>query len=293
MTSCVAMCAFQLIIDVFGQNQRPCRKKPTKTTFRQTRLNLCYMQYIDQYIGNGVFARQELLKGQFILEYRGELCKQQSDGDEMFKYHFRHNNKEYCIDASKDTCLARMVNDLDRYTKPNCKMVKVVDDRHQPRLCLYATEMISKDTELRYDYGVADVPWRKRKMLLKMVIQLQILQRSQKHLKMPSVNQQKEHAYHDAVGNSGTVAPSTVVSEHAEGPPQDAVKDGHTAVDTTEVTETSEDALSESAEVLEHAYHDAVEIRGIVYHPQLSLNMLKGRLKQCSRFDPGAATGYG
>ena len=66
------------------------------------------------------------------------------------------------IDASKDTCLACMVNDLDRYTKPNCKMVKVVDDRHQPRLCLYATEMISKDTELRYDYGVADVPWRKR-----------------------------------------------------------------------------------------------------------------------------------
>ncbi|XP_052814082.1 uncharacterized protein LOC128241154 [Mya arenaria] len=259
-------------------------------------------------IGNGVFARQELLKGQFILEYRGELCKQQSDGDEMFKYHFRHNNKEYCIDASKDTCLACMVNDLDRYTKPNCKMVKVVDDRHQPRLCLYATEMISKDTELRYDYGVADVPWRKRKMLLKMVIQLQILQRSQKHLKMPSVNQQKswnmlimiliqstQLCVSNAVGNSGTVAPSTVapstvVSEHAEGPPQDAVKDGHTAADTTEVTETSEDALGESAEVLEHAYHDAVEIRGIVYHPQLSLNMLKGRLKQCSRFDPGAAT---
>ncbi|XP_052809490.1 uncharacterized protein LOC128237955 [Mya arenaria] len=37
-----------------------------------------------------------------------------------------------------------------------------------------------------------------------------------------------------------------------------AVKDGHTAADTTEVTETSEDALGESAKVLEHAYHDAV-----------------------------------
>ena len=58
-------------------------------------------------------------------------------------------------------CLARMVNDMERYTKPNCKMVKVVDDSHQPRLCLYATEMISRDTELRYNYGVADVPWRK------------------------------------------------------------------------------------------------------------------------------------
>ncbi|XP_052806399.1 uncharacterized protein LOC128235635 [Mya arenaria] len=124
--------------DVFGQNQRPCRKKANQnylqTNTAEIELNLCYMQYIDQYIGNGVFARQELLKGQFILEYRGELCKQQSDGDEMFKYHFRHNNKEYCIDASKDTCLACMVNDLDRYTKPNCKVVKVVDDRHQPRL---------------------------------------------------------------------------------------------------------------------------------------------------------------
>ncbi|XP_052762151.1 uncharacterized protein LOC128204786 [Mya arenaria] len=258
--------------------------------------------------GNGVFARQELLKGQFILEYRGELCKQQSDGDEMFKYHFRHNNKEYCIDASKDTCLACMVNDLDRYTKPNCKMVNVVDDRHQPRLCLYATEMISKDTELRYDYGVADVPWRKRKdpcPYLKghtydavkdghtAADTTEVTETSEDALGESA--EVFEHAYHDAVGNSGTVAPSTVapstvVSEHAEGPPQDAVKDGHTAADTTEVTETSEDALGESAEVLEHAYHDAVEIRGIVYHPQLSLNMLKGRLKQCSRFDPGAAT---
>ncbi|XP_052775819.1 uncharacterized protein LOC128213801 [Mya arenaria] len=102
-----------------------------------------------------------------------------------------------------------------------------------------------------------------------------------------------EHAYHDAVGNSGTVAPSTVVSEHAEGPPQDAVKDDHAAAYTTEVTEPSKDVLSASAEVLKHAYHDAVEIRGIVYHPQLSLNMLKGRLEQCSRFDPGTATVYG
>ncbi|WAR01154.1 hypothetical protein MAR_007712 [Mya arenaria] len=117
--------------DVFGQNQRPCRKKANQnylqTNTAEIELNLCYMQYIDQYI---------------VM-----LC-------------FNCFNS---IDASKDTCLACMVNDLDRYTKPNCKMVKVVDDRHQPRLCLYATEMISKDTELRYDYGVADVPWRKRK----------------------------------------------------------------------------------------------------------------------------------
>ncbi|KAL5005105.1 hypothetical protein ScPMuIL_018561 [Solemya velum] len=41
-------------------------------------------------------------------------------------------------------------------------MVKVVVD-NQPRLCLFAIQDISKDTELRYDYGVADGPWRKQK----------------------------------------------------------------------------------------------------------------------------------
>lgn len=56
-----------------------------------------------------------------------------------------------------------MINDIDRYTKANCKMVKVVVD-NQPRLCLFAIQDISKDTELRYDYGVADGPWRKQKV---------------------------------------------------------------------------------------------------------------------------------
>ncbi|KAJ8039228.1 hypothetical protein HOLleu_16877 [Holothuria leucospilota] len=50
-----------------------------------------------------------------------------------------------------------MVNDSER---ANCKMKVVVVDG-QPKLCLFAIKPIEKDTELRFDYGVKDLPWRK------------------------------------------------------------------------------------------------------------------------------------
>ena len=57
-----------------------------------------------------------------------------------------------------DDTLGRLVN----HGKPgNCGMKKVVVDG-EPKLCLFATKDICEDAELRYDYGVDNLPWEKK-----------------------------------------------------------------------------------------------------------------------------------
>ena len=70
----------------------------------------------------------------------------------------------FSIDASKTQCTSAMVNDIDKETNANCKMVKRTDNDGQPKLCLFATKYNKSGSELRYDYGVTNAPWRKQKV---------------------------------------------------------------------------------------------------------------------------------
>lgn len=45
-------------------------------------------------------------------------------------------------------------------TKANCQMKKKIA-AGQVHLCLFAKKDIPAGTELRYDYGFSDLPWRK------------------------------------------------------------------------------------------------------------------------------------
>jgi len=54
--------------------------------------------------------------------------------------------------------LGRFVNDIEA-SKANCKM-RIVEIDKVPHLGLFATKTIFADEELRYDYGVSDLPWR-------------------------------------------------------------------------------------------------------------------------------------
>lgn len=69
----------------------------------------------------------------------------------------------FSIDASTTVCLARMVNDVDKFTKANCIIKKIIVN-NAPHLCIFALRDINKDDELRYDYGEKNTPWRKRKV---------------------------------------------------------------------------------------------------------------------------------
>lgn len=66
----------------------------------------------------------------------------------------------FSIDSTKVTGngLGRYVNDAVA-SEANCKM-KVTKSQNTPQLILYATRKITKGEELRYDYGVPNLPWR-------------------------------------------------------------------------------------------------------------------------------------
>ncbi|XP_033729819.1 N-lysine methyltransferase KMT5A-A-like [Pecten maximus] len=122
----------------------------------------CTIKFIDTYIGCGVFARRPFQKGEFLLEYKGVQTLSSSSQDieeDGLKYFFHHNGQTYYIDPSNTDAMGKMVNDgLGK--RANCKMRKILR-KQLPVLCLFATKVIRTGDELRYDYGVRNLPWRK------------------------------------------------------------------------------------------------------------------------------------
>ena len=55
-----------------------------------------------------------------------------------------------------------MINDAEHGSKEENTCVKIVLVNKQPHLCIFAIKDIRKGEELRYDYGIADLPWRKK-----------------------------------------------------------------------------------------------------------------------------------
>ncbi|XP_048861691.1 uncharacterized protein LOC125729875 isoform X21 [Brienomyrus brachyistius] len=126
-------------------------------------------RYINVYKGRGVFSTVDICKGDFVVEYRGELLSEKesfkrkngySEAKSVFLYDFQWKGKNWCIDASQeDKSLGRLVNDEHR--NPNCRM-KVVDVEGSPHLCLFAVRDILSGEEINYNYGDSDWPWRRQ-----------------------------------------------------------------------------------------------------------------------------------
>lgn len=112
--------------------------------------------------GRGVVATRPFTRGQFVVEYAGDLIelgvakqreKNYSSNQHVgcYMYYFQHRNKNYCVDATRESgLLGRLVN--HSRLKPNCA-TKVVEVNSTPRLILVASRDISVDEELLYDYG--------------------------------------------------------------------------------------------------------------------------------------------
>ena len=112
--------------------------------------------------GRGIFATQDFSKGDFIVEYAGDLINlkeaKEREGEYSmdlskgcYMYYFKANNKQYCIDATKETGrLGRLVN--HSRLAPNLQ-TKVVLFRETPRLILIAKRDVKAGEELLYDYG--------------------------------------------------------------------------------------------------------------------------------------------
>ncbi|KAL7846096.1 hypothetical protein AOLI_G00242880 [Acnodon oligacanthus] len=88
------------------------------------------VKYINPDTGRGIFSSVHFDKGDFLLEYRGELI---------------------------NDSLGRLVN--DDHVRPDSKM-KTITVAGKPHLCLFATRSITPGEEITYNYGDSEWPWR-------------------------------------------------------------------------------------------------------------------------------------
>ncbi|XP_073697250.1 uncharacterized protein [Garra rufa] len=128
------------------------------------------VKYINAVKGRGLFAKGSICKGDFVVEYRGDIInnaelqkrkKRYHASSAAFMFEFKWRRKTWCIDASReDGSFGRIVNDDHKH--PNCKMKKM-DVNGKPHLCLFALNDIKEGEEITYDYGEEDYPWRTQK----------------------------------------------------------------------------------------------------------------------------------
>ena len=96
--------------------------------------------------GLGLFARTDIKKGEFVIEYTGEHIDEEEANRRGGMYLFSLD-KDGAIDGKGRENLARYINHA---CKPNCE---AEHDEEEKRVRIYALRSIKAGEELTYDYG--------------------------------------------------------------------------------------------------------------------------------------------
>ncbi|XP_040052175.2 lysine methyltransferase 5Ab isoform X1 [Gasterosteus aculeatus] len=125
--------------------------------------------------GRGVFASKMFKRGEFVVEYHGDLLElaeakiretqyTQDPQKGCYMYYFQYQAKTYCVDATEET--SRLGRLLNHSKTGNCQTrLHPIDGT--PHLILVASRDIEAEEELLYDYGdrskasVQAHPWLK------------------------------------------------------------------------------------------------------------------------------------
>lgn len=111
--------------------------------------------------GRGVITNKAFKRGQFVLEYFGELIDVEEakkrellyaakENTGCYMYYFTFHNRRYCIDATKESGrLGRLVN----HSKKGNLKTQPFFVKECPHLVLLACRDIQPGEELVYDYG--------------------------------------------------------------------------------------------------------------------------------------------
>lgn len=111
--------------------------------------------------GRGVVATKEFQRGDYVVEYAGELvsleearlreatyARDHTAG--CYMYYFNHKDVSWCVDATRESArIGRLVN----HCRSGNLMTKTITVGGLPRLVLVAKEHITPGDELTYDYG--------------------------------------------------------------------------------------------------------------------------------------------
>ncbi|XP_044029418.1 N-lysine methyltransferase KMT5A-A [Siniperca chuatsi] len=125
--------------------------------------------------GRAVFATRCFQKGEYVVEYHGDLLQitdakkreaeyAQNPATGCYMYYFQYLCKTYCVDATKES--GRMGRLINHSKNGNCQ-TKLHDINGVPHLILVASRDIDEGEELLYDYGdrskasIAAHPWLK------------------------------------------------------------------------------------------------------------------------------------
>uniref|UniRef100_A0A3Q3WGL8 [histone H4]-lysine(20) N-methyltransferase n=1 Tax=Mola mola TaxID=94237 RepID=A0A3Q3WGL8_MOLML len=125
--------------------------------------------------GRAVFATRCFQKGEYVVEYHGDLLQitdakkkeaeyAQNPATGCYMYYFQYLCKTYCVDATRET--GRMGRLINHSKNGNCQ-TKLHDINGVPHLILIASRNIDEGEELLYDYGdrskasIAAHPWLK------------------------------------------------------------------------------------------------------------------------------------
>ncbi|XP_055592531.1 N-lysine methyltransferase KMT5A isoform X2 [Uranotaenia lowii] len=111
--------------------------------------------------GRGIVTTQPFSKGEFVVEYIGDLITvteakereqiyAEDDNTGCYMYYFKHKNIQHCIDATAESGkLGRLVN----HSRNGNLMTKTVSLNNRPHLVLIAKDDLPAGVEVTYDYG--------------------------------------------------------------------------------------------------------------------------------------------
>ncbi|XP_061193714.1 uncharacterized protein LOC133201942 [Saccostrea echinata] len=131
----------------------------------------CAEKDVDPIIGKGLYAEKAYLQGEFIVEYAGDLISRKEGirrentypaSKGSYIYFFVWDSKKYCLDATESSRRGRFANDAGPDDVHQNATMKCVSSKGKPHLALFAKRKIKIGEEIRYDYGVPDLPWRKQ-----------------------------------------------------------------------------------------------------------------------------------
>ncbi|KAJ8957966.1 hypothetical protein NQ318_001966 [Aromia moschata] len=149
------------VTDYFSVRKSIRRTKGEVLEERKRLLEYALKKGIEDGLEVGVFATKHFQKGEFVVEYSGELIDvneayrreevyEQDETTGCYMYYFKYNEQQYCIDATAESGkFGRLVN----HSRNGNLLTKAVMVDGVPRLALIAKVDIKRDQELLYDYG--------------------------------------------------------------------------------------------------------------------------------------------
>jgi SET domain-containing protein len=117
--------------------------------------------------GLGLFTKENISAGEYVLEYGGELIPQHegkrrerelyADRNASYLFYFYFEGDWWCRDSSVGwPCygLGRYINHSKQH--PNLQSILLVDDNRCARILFVSNRWIGKGSELLFDYGERD-----------------------------------------------------------------------------------------------------------------------------------------